>query len=231
MTVTSPELAGRGVRSALRTCPQLRALHPEALEVLARAAVIRRYASGEALFRAGDAGDAMFVLLRGSVVSRITSPAGDVVDLGVASVGHAFGYFELVDPGPRTEDAVATRDSVVLALPAAAALRALRVSPDTLLALAGDLVRIVRQSNRARAGRSFHPVPRRLATLLLELDHHGDRVDFGGPQTLLAQRLGIARQTLNTALRGLAERGLIAVHPGGRGATLDRPALTAYALR
>ena len=231
MTATAPDLAGRGVRSTLRACPQLRSLAPDALDALARAAVIRRYGAGEAVFRAGAAGDSMFVLLRGAVVSRVTSPAGDVVDLGVAAVGHAFGYFEMVDPGPRTEDAIAIRDSVVLVLPAAAALRALRASPETLLALAGDLVRIVRQSNRARAGRSFHPVPRRVAALLLELEHHGDRVDFGGSQTLLAQRLGIARQTLNAALRSLADRGLIAMHPGGRGATLDRPALTAYAVR
>ncbi|MEJ2885885.1 Crp/Fnr family transcriptional regulator [Actinomycetospora aeridis] len=206
----------------------MRGLAPHALDDLAGAAVPRRYAPGDTVFRTGDPGDAMFVLLRGAVVSRLSSPAGDVVDLGVASAGQAFGYFELIDPGPRTEDAVALRESRILVLPAAAALRALRSSPETLLALAGDLVRIVRQSNRARAGSTFHPVPRRLAALLLELEHHGDQVRFDGPQTLLAQRLGVARQTLNAALRTLAERGFITVHPGGRGVTLDRPALLAY---
>jgi len=30
----------------------------------------------------------------------VTSPAGDVVDLGVAAVGHAFGYVEIVELGP-----------------------------------------------------------------------------------------------------------------------------------
>ncbi|GAA4927298.1 Crp/Fnr family transcriptional regulator [Actinomycetospora succinea] len=227
--MTAPDRVEQGARAALRHCPQLRSLDPATVDALARAATVRRYAAGEAVFRAGDAGDAMFVLLHGSVVSRLTSSAGDVVDLGAAAVGHGFGYFELLDPGPRTEDAVAVRDSSVLVLPATAVRRALQTNPATLLALAGDLVRIVRLSNRARAGRTFHPVPRRVAGLLLELEHHGDRVDFGGPQTLLAQRLGIARQTLNTALRALAERGLIRLHPGGRGATIDRPALVAYA--
>lgn len=232
MTAVVPRrTAGGGPVSALRACPQLRGLVPHALEELARAAMARRYDAGETIFRAGDPGDAMFVLVAGAVVSRATSRSGDVVDLGVARAGDAFGYFEVIDPGPRTEDAVALRDSRVLVLPATDAVRALRGSPETLLALAGDLVRIVRLSNRARAGSSFHPVPRRLAALLLELEHDGDQVHFYGPQTLLAQRLGIARQTLNTALRSLAERGLITVHPGGRGATLDRPALIAYAGR
>jgi CRP-like cAMP-binding protein len=146
----------------------------------------------------------------------------------VAAEGHAFGYFEVLRPGPRTEDAVAVRDSTVVVVPAAAALRALRTSPDTLLALARDLVRIVGLQNRARSGLR-RPVDRRVATLLLELAAGRDLVDFGGPQTLLAQRLGIARQTLNTALRGLADRGLLTVQPGGRSVTVDRAALAAFA--
>jgi CRP/FNR family transcriptional regulator, cyclic AMP receptor protein len=232
MTVIAPAPVGgrrEDVRAALRACPQLRGLEPTALDALARAALVRHYAAADTVYRAGDPGEAMFVLLRGAVVSRVTSPAGDVVDLGVAAVGDAFGYFEIVDPGPRSEDAVALRGSEVLVLPAAAAVRALRASPATLLALAGDLVRIVRLANRATVGRAFLPVPRRVAALLLDLEHVGDHVDFGGSQTLLAQRLGIARQSLNTGLRTLADRGLIALHPGGRSATVDRPALAVYA--
>lgn len=53
-------------------------------------------------------------------------------------------------------------------------------------------------------------------------------MDFGAPQTLLARRLGVARQTVNTALRSLADRGLPVVHPGGRAATIDRAALVAH---
>jgi hypothetical protein len=54
-------------------------------------------------------------------------------------------------------------------------------------------------------------------------------VDSDGSQTLLAQRLGTARQSPNTGPRTLADRGLIALHPGGRSATVDRPALAANA--
>lgn len=228
VTSSSHEVLAR-TRSALRTCPQLRGLDPAALEALAHAASVRHFAAADTIYRAGEPGEAMFVLLRGAVVARVTSPAGDVVDLGVAALGDAFGYYELIDAGPRSADAVALRDSEVLVLPAVAAVRALRSSPDTLLALAADLVRIVRLSNRATAERTFLPVPRRVATLLLDLEHVGDHVDFGGSQTLLAQRVGIARQSLNTGLRTLADRGLITVHPGGRSATVDRPALAAYA--
>ena len=231
VTVSPPISRVDRVEAVLRACPQLWGLTGEALRALAGASALRRHAHGEAVFRTGDPGDAMFVLVRGAVVARVSSVSGDVIDLGVAAEGDAFGYFEVLRPGPRSEDAVALRDSTVLALPAGPAMRALRSSPDTLLALLGDLVRIVRLQNRAMLGRAFLPVSRRLADLLLELAGTGEHVDFGGSQTLLAQRLGIARQTLNTALRALAERGLLTVHPGGRAATIDRAALAAYAAR
>jgi CRP-like cAMP-binding protein len=232
VTVSAPEARGERARDVLRTCPQLRGLDVAATEMLAVAATTRHYAAGEPVFLEGGPGDAMYVLRRGSVVARISSARGDVIDLGVAAVGDAFGYFEVLHPGPRSEDAVAVRDSVVLAIPAGVALTALRRSPETLLALAGDLIRIVRYQNRAWSGRALRkPVNQRVAGLLLELVADGDVIVFDGPQTLLAQRLGIARQTLNSALRALADRGLIAIHPGGRSVTLDRPALTAYAAR
>lgn len=216
-------------RGALLACPQLHGLAPAALDALAGAASMRHYAAGDTVFRTGETCESMFVLLRGAVVARTGSPDGDVVDVGVATEGQAFGYFEVLRPSPRTEDAVALRDATVLVLPAPVALRALRASPDTLFALLGDLVRIVQQQNRAVVERVFHPVTRRVATLLLELDHRHDHVDLGGPQVLLAQRLGVARQTLNTALRSLAARGLLVVHPGGRTLTVDRAALAAFA--
>ena len=228
VTVSAPYARAEHVRDVLRACPQLCGLDAAAVGALARASILRRYAAGEPVFLEGGPGDAMFVLHRGSVVARLTSAAGDVIDLGVAAEGHAFGYFEVVRPGPRTEDAVAVRDSTVVVVPAAVALRALRTSPDTLLALARDLVRIVGLQNRARSGLR-RPVDRRVAALLLELAAGRDVVHFGGPQTLLAQRLGIARQTLNTALRGLADRGLLTVQPGGRSVTVDRAALAAFA--
>ncbi|MCD2190768.1 Crp/Fnr family transcriptional regulator [Actinomycetospora soli] len=222
------EVGRERVQDAVRRCPQLRHLDAAAVGEVARAAFLRHYRAGEAVFREGGPGDALFVLLRGSVVARLGSVDGDVIDLGAALEGHAFGYFEVLCPGPRTEDAVAVRASTVLVVPAAPALRALRGSPDTLLALAQDLVRIVGLQNRARSGLRLR-VDQRVAALLLELAAGADVVDLDGPQALLAQRLGIARQTLNAALRDLAGRDLLTVHPGGRRMSLDRDGLARHA--
>jgi CRP/FNR family transcriptional regulator, cyclic AMP receptor protein len=218
------EVGDTQVQDVVRRCPQLRGLDGPARREITDAAFLRHYRAGEAVFREGGPGDAMFVLRRGAVVARLGSVDGDVIDLGSAVEGHAFGYFEVLRPGPRTEDAVAVRASSVLVVPAAAALRALRGSPETLLALAQDLVRIVGLQNRARSGLRLR-VDQRVAALLLELAAGDDVLDLDGPQALLAQRLGIARQTLNAALRALAARGLLTLQPGGRRMTLDRAGL------
>lgn len=222
------EVRTHRIQDVLGRCPQLRELGPGSTRAIAGASTLRRYGAGEPVFLEGGPGDAMFVLCRGAVVARLHCATGEVIDLGGAVEGHAFGYFEILRPAPRTEDAVAVRDSTVLVIPAAAALRALRTSPDTLLALARDLVRIVGLQNRARCDLRRR-ADQRVAALLLELAAGCDVVDLGGPQSLLAQRLGIARQSLNTALRGLAARELLVLHPGGRRMTLHRAALAAYA--
>lgn len=218
---------GDTVRGALRNCPQLRGLGGTALEVLAACSTRRGVRAGSAVFRTGDPGDAMYVLIRGEVVARLRSPDGEAVDLGVSREGDAFGHLEILAPAPRTADAVAVRDTTLVVTPAPAALRALRASPEALMAVSADLVHLVRALHRATAGRVFHPVPVRVAGLLLELAGPDDRVTFVGSQSLLAQRLGIARQTLNSALRHLAAQGLIRVHPGGRTVTVDRAGMTA----
>lgn len=214
-------------RAALVACPQLGALDPRSLESLAVAATTRTYLAGDTVFLTGTPGDAMFVLLRGLVVARVRSASGDVVDLGVATAGDAFGYMEVVAPVPRTSDAVALRDSTVLALPRGPVRRALQAQPEALFALLHDMVRIVGRQNAAIATRA-RPVAHRVAALLLDQPHVDGHVRFDGSQALLAQRLGVARQTLNAALRELAGAGLLTIHPGGRSVTLDRERLTAW---
>jgi hypothetical protein len=54
------------------------------------------------------------------------------------------------------------------------------------------------------------------------------RVLLDGPQLLLAQRLGVARQTLSRALHRLAASDLVRIDPSGRAITIvDEPGLRA----
>jgi CRP-like cAMP-binding protein len=120
--------------------------------------------------------------------------------------------------------------SRVVVIGSAAAARLFVSSPDLVLALARDMAQIVRAQVDALHEHVFYPVQARLARFLLAAADADGRFQLEGPQVLLAQRLGVARQTVNLALHRLATHGLVAVDPSGWVVTiLDRRGLATLA--
>jgi len=100
----------------LRDCALLRALAPGEADRLLGGAVARRYPEGAAVYREGDDGQDMFLVLRGEV--RLSAGGGGVM-FAVAHKGEVFGEAELVSSRTvRTCSAVASGDADVAALPA-----------------------------------------------------------------------------------------------------------------
>ena len=79
----------------------------------------KHYPANMAVFREGDAGDAIYVIARGRVrISRQIS--GGEEAFAILSPGEIFGEMALLEPGSgRSADAVAHEDAVVLELPRA----------------------------------------------------------------------------------------------------------------
>lgn len=208
--------------------PHLASLPAPVLERAIDAAWLRTLSADEAVYRAGDPGDAMFVVASGRIVARLSSPEGTAVDVAVAPVGTLFGYLELLGGGPRSADAVALAPSRVVVFGAAVAARLIETCPALVLSMAQDMSVIIRTLQDGVRMQVFSSVPSRLAGYLLEsADPHG-RIVLDGPQVLVAQRLGIARQTLSRALRRLSTDNLVRVGPAGRVITIvDRAGLHA----
>jgi CRP-like cAMP-binding protein len=216
------------VRAALAACPPLAGLPPAVVDSTVERLWTRTLSPNEAVYRAGDPGDAMFVVASGCIAMRLNSPDGDAVDLAAVHSGTLFGYLELFDGGCRSADAVAVAPSRVVVVGAAAAARLFEASPELVLTLAREMALAVRGHVDAAQEKLFYPVVARLARFLLAAAGPDDRIRFEGPQVLLAQRLGIARQTLSRTLHRLATDGLVAIDPSGRMVTvLDRRGLAA----
>lgn len=214
------------VRAAVAGCPHLATLPTAALESAMDSAWMRTLAADEAVFRAGDPGDAMFVVASGRIVARLSSAEGAAVDVAVAPAGTLFGYLELLGGGPRSVDAVALAPSRVVVFGATVAARLIGTCPALVLSLAQDMSGMIRTLQEGVRQQVFSSVPSRLARFLLESADPEGRVLFDGPQVLVAQRLGIARQ----ALRRLAADGLVRVGPTGRTVTIvDQAGLRALA--
>jgi len=76
----------------------------------------RRLTAGETLFRAGDPGEALYIVCSGDVEISIRDRAGQKIVLNNAHPGEIFGELALLDEGARTATAVAANDVELLEL-------------------------------------------------------------------------------------------------------------------
>lgn len=225
--MTAPATRADRVRAGLRACPELAGAPDAALDGLVRASWLRSVTDGDALFRVGEPPDALFVVVHGRVASRVRSSDGAVHDLAVVGPGSMFGDVDVLGGTRRTCDACAVGAATVVVVPAAAADALFTAAPAVLRAVAAGLARIVAAQTTAAAARAFRPAANRVGEWLAGLAVDGE-VRLVEPQAVLAQRLGISRQTLSRALRDLVAAGAVRVHPGGRRITvLDPGSVTA----
>jgi CRP-like cAMP-binding protein len=101
----------------LATCDLMRHLPAEQIEQILPCIHDRQLKAGEILFRAGDRGDALYIVARGKVevltsgLPRAEASGGVIAVLGE---GHAFGEMSLLSGGPRTATIRAVEDTDLL---------------------------------------------------------------------------------------------------------------------
>jgi ABC-type multidrug transport system fused ATPase/permease subunit len=105
------------------------------LAALARAARVYDCAAGEVLFRPGDPGDELFLVLEGEVEFFAAPPSGAERVVRSAGAGEAFGELALFGGGRRSLGARAPRGARLAAISRDALLPVLRANPDTALRL------------------------------------------------------------------------------------------------
>ena len=232
----SPSEPQPGSAHRLAEVPLFARLPPAALAELAAASRVRRYPAGQVLWTEGDPGEALAVVEAGQLrVSRFAASGAEVV-LAVVEAPAALGELALLDGAPRDATVTAQGPVAVRLVPRRAFRAVLERDQTVALGLVDTLTGWVRQANRRHADLLGLDVPGRLAKWLLvragdatgEGVTPGAAVALGRSQAELAAELGTTRESLNRALRGFAELGLVAV--AGDVVTLVRPAgLAAYA--
>lgn len=105
-----------------------------------------RIAEGEALFREGDEGSSMFLLLDGELSVRLHGDQYGVASLGP---GEVIGEQACLDPAPRSASLIATRDSLALELTRPELDRLAQELPGVASSLIGLIVRALCERLRA----------------------------------------------------------------------------------
>jgi len=87
--------------------------HREELRTLLSLCACQKFTSGQTIVREGEAGESMYLILRGA--ARITLGSHDLeVELSILGEGDFFGEVALVDDGPRSASVTATEDCELL---------------------------------------------------------------------------------------------------------------------
>lgn len=195
----------------LTQVPFLAQASEHALRHLIEHAELRPFQRREFLFHEGDPVEWAYVIVKGDVAATITSPAGTAVTLHVAGPAEVCGRVDLFAGGTFTVSAQALSRGSAIALPAKELRRVLESEPACLRQFTADLAVVVTTLTRAVGDLVFLDVSRRLAALLLESADDEGTVRMPGTQSDFAALLGVARQTLNTALSRLAHDGVVSI--------------------
>ena len=130
--------------NALAKCELLQDLSASEREALSELLEERRLEEGQAVYRSGDEGDALYIVAQGAV--RLSSRAGP---LALLQPGQAFGGGSLVVLGPRECDAIAEGSTRILTLTRESYMRLRSDEPQIALALQESLLRDFAGSVRA----------------------------------------------------------------------------------
>ncbi len=109
--------------------PVLRGLTPRDRDAITSRGRIREAATGAAVMRVGDKGEAAFFVLAGKLVAGTAAEGGPRRTLSSMGPGEIFGEIATLTGSPRTADVVAEEPSTLLEIPADV-LRHLMASPE-----------------------------------------------------------------------------------------------------
>jgi CRP-like cAMP-binding protein len=207
---------GLSAGEILAKVPLFSGLPAEERERLGRRLFSRRYARGTVIFLEGDEGTALCLIAEGWIRIQLTGADGREVVLNVYGPGDFFGELALLDGEPRSADAIAQDAAWVFWLQRADFAAFLASHPRAAMTMLASLSRRLRHTTRVVRDATLRDVPARLARVLLDLAaRHGQaipqgiRIESRMTQAELAAMVSASRESVNRALRGFEQRGLI----------------------
>lgn len=208
-----------GLRSALTSDGWFGACDAGLQAQLLHLARVRSLVAGESLFARGGEADGLCCVIAGALRIGAHNPDGDPALLAYLEPYQWFGEIALIDGQPRTHDAVADGPTQVLVVPREALLAWLSAHPAHWRDLAQLACRKLRVLFVAVEELAQLPLEERVwRRLQLVARGYGSR---DAPrrrihlsQELLAQMLGVSRQSINKALKALEAGDRLRLHYG-----------------
>lgn len=192
------------------------------LEPLRPAIRTRIFERGSYLFREGDPGSHLHMVVRGQVKIGHVSQGGGEIVFAIAGPGEIFGELSLFDEeGERTADAQALEPAECLIIAKEPLLQFLAARPQLLLRIIASLSAYIKRKDATMGNVAFLDIPGRVAAKLVQLadtnghpTSDGISIDLTLNQQTLAAMVGATRENVNRALRRFSDLGYIRLDRG-----------------
>jgi CRP/FNR family cyclic AMP-dependent transcriptional regulator len=208
----------QSMADALSAVPLFGGLDEDGLEGLIRGMRVRKFRRGETVFHVGDPGDALFIVMSGSIKITLPADSGDEAILATLRPGDFFGELALLDGAPRSATAIAIEPTETYILPRERFRDLIATEPIMREALLATLAAEVRRLTHHVEELHFLDITGRLASRLSRLANESGAtslpdgsIRLAGPLTQgdLAAMIGCTRQSVNKLLGMFTDDGLI----------------------
>jgi len=204
---TAMDIAGLRKRSVI-----FEALSDEEASALMQMARKIVHPAKHTVFREGEPGDHLLVVLEGRVKVSLVSPDGKEAILSILEEGDLFGEMALLDGEPRSATVTTMEKCTFLVLWRRDFLPFLERNPQVALKLLAALSKRLRATNDMVGGLSFLNLPARLARILINLGQQYGKLTGEGiaigiklSQEELGNLVGVSRESVNRQIRQWVE--------------------------
>ena len=218
--MTDAEADRRHLAEILGTTPFFGSLPDQALTALVRHGRKRMFAKGTVIYRRGEPGNSLMLVLVGRVKICNINPEGNEVVLNFLGAGDLTGEIAVLDGKERTANAVALEETHALVILGRNLLPILIAHPNALLEVTKILCEKLRAASAIVEDATLDMRARAARGLLRLAQHHGKasdrtiRLDLVLSQQDLGNYLGISRENVSRELSRLKLANVIRVDQG-----------------
>lgn len=231
--LTMSDLQTDNTRNILTLIPLFKGLGEAELSWIAQRAHRRMFPAGTSIVTAEQPGEAVYIILAGTVKIHIEQTDGRDVVLAIVGAGDTLGEMSLLDSAGRSASAVALEASLLLWMDKSVFQQMLADFPPVALNLVRIMSSRVRLNNELIQALATLDVYGRVARQLLAF---AEKYGEGGiglipihlTQGDIADLVGASRKRVNQVMVFFREQEFISVNASGRIVIVNRDALAKY---
>jgi len=231
-----PDLRTDDTRNLLSAVPLFRGLSEIQLNWISQRAHRRLFSAGKSIITAEQPGEAVYIILFGTVKIHIEQTDGRDVVLSIIGAGDTLGEMSLIDSSGRSASAVTLEDSLLLWMDKGVFQQVLDEYPPVAHNLVRILTSRVRLNNELIQALATLDVYGRVARQLLAFaEKYGESgegesvlIPIHLTQGEIADLVGASRKRVNQVMVFFREQELIALNTAGKVIVLNRAGLAKY---